>query len=357
LRVLIVKVSALGDVVHALPVLSYLKSVDPRMEIDWVVENGFVSLLEGHPHIRKVYRIDTKLWRKYWLVQNGYQSGRKVMQELRAERYDVVLDLQGNSKSGLITFLSGAPLRYGFAAQEVREWPNLLATNRRVGLGAADHHITDRSLRVAASAFPGGMIPETAGPIYPAQKAVEWVADQFRRLGIASHRKVVFHYGTSWSTKLWTLGNWQELARRVAEELGATILLTWAGDQEQRACRCIKAAAGERAILWPPADLQTLAALLARVDLAVGGDTGPIHIAAAMDTPTVSIYRVTDCRRNGPRGPQHRCLQSHVNCSPCLRKSCPHDASCSASISVQEVFQAIGEGLGSETRMVSDRSA
>ena len=129
MKVLIVKISALGDVVHALPVLAYLKSADPEVRIDWLAEKSFAPLLEGHPLIRRVHALEMKTWRRQGWTK-AVSGVLAVIKELRREKYDLVLDLQGNSKSGLFTLLSGAPLRVGFDRDGVREWPNLLACNR-----------------------------------------------------------------------------------------------------------------------------------------------------------------------------------------------------------------------------------
>jgi heptosyltransferase-1 len=345
LKVLIVKVSALGDVVHALPVLAYLRSVDPTMMIDWVVEEPVANLLEHHPWLNRVYRIHTRRWRRpETLPDGGLQLGRTIRM-LRREHYDAVLDLQGNSKSGLLTLLCGAAQRFGFDAGAVREWPNLLATNRRVAITTADQHVTDRYVRIAATAFPGGVPPLTAGPLFPSPAGLQQVRAFFERQDLSAERTVVFHYGTSWPTKLWALEHWQHLARRLVLELNRTVLLTWGNRDEWLACRSIQEAAVERTLIWPKHDLSTLVALLAGVAAVVGGDTGPIHLAAAVGTPTVSLYRVTDPARNGPRGPQHRRLRAPLPCSSCLHKRCPRDDQCSRSISVEAVFQALCELL------------
>jgi heptosyltransferase-1 len=343
MKVLIVKVSALGDVVHALPVLAYLRSVDPQMEIDWLVEESFAPLLDGHPLIRKVIRLRTKAWRRQGAGQGGWQA-LVAGTELRRERYDVVLDLQGNSKSGLFTLLAGAPLRFGFDRTGTREWPNRLATNRKVTLGEDVFHITDRSLAVAQAAFPGGSVRPLAGPLAADPVAMELVELLLRERGLNGQPVVVLHYGTTWQTKLWALENWQQLAVCLCDA-GMQPLLTWGNDGELAAAEAIRAASGDRALVWPRGTLPELVALLQRADLVVGGDTGPIHIAAAVGTPTVSLFRVTDARRNGPRGDDHLCLQTPLDCSPCLRKSCERDQECAASIAVDVVLAAVTSRL------------
>jgi heptosyltransferase-1 len=343
MRVLIVKVSALGDVVHALPVLAWLKSADPGMEIDWLVEESFAPLLEGHPLIRRVHRLATKAWRRQGYGQS-LRGGMETVRTLRAERYDVALDLQGNSKSGLFTRFSGAPLRYGFARDGVREWPNLLATNRHVPLSEPDYHVSERTLAVARAAFPGGSARPLAGPLPVVPVATEAVEQRLRETGTTGAPLVVLHYGTTWTTKLWPLDRWCDLAAALRRR-GVRPVLTWGNDAELGAVRQILQACHGQAVVWPRGSLPELVALLARADLVIGGDTGPVHIAAAVGTPTVSLYRVTDARRNGPRGEQHIRLQAPLDCSPCLRKACERDTECGDSIAVGDVLRAVARLL------------
>jgi heptosyltransferase-1 len=347
MKILIVKVSALGDVVHALPILPWLKSADPSIQIDWLVEESFAPVLDGHPLLRKIIRLQTKAWRSRG-VASGIRAALGKIGELRGEAYDVVLDLQGNSKSGLFTRFSGAPLRYGFERDGVREWPNLLTTNRKVSLGERDFHITDRSLAVARAAFPAGSDVRTAGPLPVDEAAAAAVCDTLAAAGLTSGQIVVLHYGTTWTTKLWALASWQELAVRLVRERGLCPVLTWGNEAERSAVQSIQDATNGQCFVWPRGSLKELIALLARADLVVGGDTGPVHIAAAVDTPTVSIFRVTDAGRNAPRGSRHRAIQSALDCSPCLRKSCELDGQCGVSISVDQVAEAVYSLLSSD---------
>jgi len=340
MKVLIVKVSALGDVVHALPVLAYLKSADPDMQIDWLVEKSFASFLEDHPLIDNLYQIDTKAWRKSG-VKTSLNGAFPIIKAVRQMHYDCVLDLQGNAKSAAFTLASGAPLRFGFDRESVREKLNLLVTNRKVTLGESDFHITDRSLAIAKAAFPAGTELRYAGPLSVDKEAAERVAQKLVTERFANTPLIVLHYGTTWVTKHWPLASWQALAKRLIEELGVRPILTWGNDQELVAAQSIKQACNDRAFIWPRGSLKDLTALLAKVDLVVGSDTGPIHIAAAVDTPTVSIFRVTDPKRNAPRGRVHSYVSASMACAPCLRKKCELDKECGLSISVDSVFDRI----------------
>lgn len=344
MKVLIVKVSALGDVVHALPVLAYLKSADPDMQIDWLVEQSFSPFLDEHPMIDNLYRIDTKGWRKAG-VKASLNGALAIIKEVRQRRYDCVLDLQGNAKSALFTLTSGAPLRFGFDRGAVREKLNLLSTNRKVPIGAKDFHITDRSLAIAKAAFPGGTDLRNAGPLPVNEEAAMQVAHKLKAENFTDAPLVVLHYGTTWVTKHWPLVSWQALAKRLIEEIGVRPILTWGNEQELVATQNIQQACNGRAFIWPRGSLKELTALLASADLVVGSDTGPIHIAAAVGTSTVSIFRVTDPKRNAPRGSQHSHVSAAMDCSPCLRKTCEIDKECSLSISVDTVFDTVVDHL------------
>ncbi len=339
MKVLIVKTSALGDVVHALPVLSWLKSADPDMQIDWLVEKSFAPLLDGHPLIDKIHPVDTKSWRKEGRFE-GLRGLYRTLTGLRAEHYDVALDLQGNSKSGIFTLFSGAPRRFGFDRNAVRELPNLLATNHKVALAEEDHHISARSLAVARRAFPAGQKTPLAGPLAVGNHESEKVASMLQERGLGGRPLIVLHYGTTWTTKLWSLDHWCDLARRLTLTGKGDLLLTWGNDAEKRAAQVIAKSTENRAFVWPRGTLRELVALLSKVDLVIGGDTGPIHIAAAVGTSTVSLYRATDAQRNGPRGENHLLLQSPLDCSPCLRKKCEMDDECGKGITVDSVLES-----------------
>ncbi len=339
MKVLIVKVSALGDVVHALPVLAYLHAASPGVQVDWLVEESFAPLLHGHPLLRRVISLRTKQWRKLGLG-NMLTQVYHFCRHLRQERYDVVLDLQGNSKSGFFTLVSRGGDKYGFDRHQVREWPNLLATNHRVAVAEHEHHIAARCLAVARGAMGREIDVALAGPLPVDETARRRVRRQLERLQLRRRALVVLNYGTTWTTKLWHLDNWCALARRLEQRGDCHLLLTWGNVAEHQAAQMITAAA-PTAHIWPRCSLPQLVALLDAAAVVVGCDTGPIHIAAAVATPTVSLYRVTDAERNGPAGEPHCRLQAPLECSPCLRKQCDDDERCARSIGVDEVYRNV----------------
>ena len=354
MKVLIVKVSALGDIVHALPVLAHLHAVHSDIVVDWLVESSFAPLLEGHPLLRRVIHLDTRGWRRQGsavAIRGVWAVGR----QLRKEQYDVVLDLQGNSKSGLFTWLSGARKRFGFDASQTREWLNTLTTNYKVSIPPEYHHISSRYLQIARDAFPGATDVPLCGPLPVLQESARAVAAMLEKHSLTPGEFIVAHYGTTWETKLWPLDCWVELARFLVVENNRQLVLTWGNNAEKLAAERMAEACQGRAVIWPRGTLQELIALLADARLVIGADTGPIHIAAAVGTPTVSLFRVTDSLRNGPPGDKHIRIQAPMDCSPCLRKSCELDRECGRSITVDSVKNALEKLLASNPAGDTDR--
>jgi len=341
MKVLIVKTSALGDIVHAMPVVDYLHSVDAALQIDWLVEMPFAPLLESQPQIHAVRRIDTKLWRRPEQLFRAFVEIRNAIWLLRKENYDVILDLQGNSKSGLFTFFSGAPVRYGFDRHSVRELPNLLASSRRVAIPKMVQHISDHALKMAACAFPGGTI-ETGSTTLTIDAAIRRkVENKLHQAGLKQRKLVLLHPGTTWRTKQMSFEFWMQLITELNRKEQVNLLFSWGTREELAFALRLRQAAPERSIVWPKVHLTEFMALSAQVDAVIGGDTGPVHIAAAVGTPTVSFYRATDRLRNGPRGQKHFTFQSSMVCSPCLLKTCSKEAQCSNSIEFHEAARAV----------------
>jgi len=345
MKILIVKVSALGDVIHALPVLGYIKQLHPDAQIDWLVEDNFAPILENHPLLHQVIRVDTRKWRNMSLLEMLRQI-RIFVKNLRCQRYEYVFDLQGNSKSALFTLLSRGGEKYGFSRHEVREWPNVLATRHRIQPGPDEQHVARRALAVVRAALPGGGNVPLSGFLHVGNEHKEQIERYIDQLDWDSKTIIVLHYGTTWLTKLWHISMWQQLAARLVQRPETAIILTWGSPEELRAAEQIRDSVDGEVLIWPRVPLPEFAALLARADLVVGCDTGPVHIAAATGTPTVSMYRATDALRNGPEGDRHICLQTPMPCAKCLRKQCEYDAQCSTSIRVADVLDAITHIIG-----------
>jgi heptosyltransferase-1 len=341
MRVLIVKVSAMGDIVHALPVLDYLHQVSPGIEVDWVAEAPHRDVLEGNRLISSLHLIRTKAWRKTPFAPETRSEFAEFRKRLQERKYDIVFDIQGNLKSGVVSWLSGGERRYGFDRENVREWPNLLFTTDQVPLRRSDQQVSARSLRVVSVPFGKDYqgMRLTTDIFTPAEE--DAAAEAFLAT-LADGLVFLFHPGTTWKTKLWHEEGWVELGRLVLERFPeATILLSSGNETERGAVERIGAGIGKQTRPLPKLSLKGLTAFLKKVDFVVGGDTGPVHLAAAVGTPTVSFYRATDSRRNGPVGANHFLVQSPMHCNACLRKECDKDEGCRRSIKPEMLMKGI----------------
>jgi len=312
MKLAIVKLSSLGDVIHALPVARALRRARPDAHLTWIVEAREYALLKDHPDLDVVVPVDTRLWRRLiWRPAGARQVVGKVARltsRIRSARFDVAIDLQGLMKSGLLMAYTGAPLRIGFSADHCRERLNCLFTNRRVRPPARAVHVVDQylSLLVPLGVEPGPVEFHVPIPALAERRMDEFLGEQ----GVKRHDLLVaINPGAGRHNKRWPVAHFRRLADRLAQEPDVRVLLLW-GPDEIHMARQIRDGLHPRAILAPPTDLHELAALLRRSALMVANDTGPLHLAAALGTATVGLFGPTRAERNGPYGPRGRGLQS-----------------------------------------------
>jgi lipopolysaccharide heptosyltransferase I len=331
MNVAIVKLSALGDVVHALPVATALRAARPDARITWLVEARHAPVLAGHPALADVVVVDTRRWRRARTpaaVARALGAIRTLRRQLRAHRLDVAIDLQANLKGGVVTFATGAPTRVGFVASRCRERADALFTNRRVMPPPRARHVVDQYLSLLGGL---GLEPPARGQFdLPADAAAERaIADALDAAGLKPRdRLVVLNPGAGRTAKRWPVERFTELAAGIARDGVGRVVILW-GPGERDAAEAISR--GGRAVLAPATDIPALVALLRRSSVLVAADTGPLHIAAALGVPCVGLFGPTSAIRNGPYGDMHRTLQA-----PDARV---------ASIAVPAVLHAVTEML------------
>jgi heptosyltransferase I len=341
MRVLIVKASALGDIVQALPVLDFLHQVSPGIEIDWAVEEQYSDILAGNPLVARLHLVRTGTWRKHPLSVWTRRDMLRLRDELQEQQYDLVFDIQGDLKSGFISWLTGATDRLGFAEDAVQERINLLFSTRKIPLRRHDSQNTDQCLRLVSVPFARDyqQMRLHADIFFSAE---DNLAASVLLATLGDGLVFLFHCGCSWQTRLWSNERWIALGRALLGRCrDATILLSWGTTSEHTQATILAESIGSGARVLEHFSLKELTALLKKVDLVVGGDTGPVHIAAAVGTPTVSYYRATDGKRSGPKGPHHAIVQAPMVCSGCFRRKCRQDNECRDSITVDMIMKEI----------------
>ena len=291
MRLLIVRLSAMGDVIHALPLAE--NAARSGAEVGWVVEPAFAGLLEGNPHVGKVLLADTRGWRRRPFSTRTWRSIGNLRRESRAFAPELVLDAQGLLKSAAIARLSGAPVA-GFAFGARREPISAALCDVRVRPPREARHVVERNLALLETA---GIRPNVRAPdaLYllegESRDADRWVAS-------LPQPYAVFHPGAGRREKAWDEERMAELAKNLHRSRGLVTVLSWGRGDEPRIERMASLVPGARRA--PFLDARGLARLYAGARLFVGGDTGPLHLADAVGTRTLALYGPTDPDRNGP---------------------------------------------------------
>jgi lipopolysaccharide heptosyltransferase I len=331
LRILFVRLSALGDILFALPVFTRLRQAMPEAHITWLVDDRAASLLRGHPDIDELLVFPRKAWSeavRHPLKWSGLaRDARAFLRRLRGG-HDIALDVQGNLKSGILTYLSRATRRIGFARRSCREG-NWLFTNEHVDPPREKRHRLERDLSLLSAL---DMEPSFCAPRFPIESENPAVDRLLKsafpgRNGKAAGRPlIVLHPGTSHfgEFKRWPSDRYGATAHALARSTPCDILVTWGPDEEDLADAVVETSRGAAVKSPPTGSLRQLAALLARADLLVAADTGPLHIAALLGIPVVALF--------GPKDPDIYApvpvlapvavVRAGVPCSPCKLRKC-----------------------------------
>jgi len=348
-KIAIIKLSAIGDVVHALPVASALRERYPDAHLAWIVQGKCREILEGNPDLDEVIVFDKDRWllevpyphKTASILWEMYRFGSR----LRRAGFDLAIDLQGLIKSGMLTWLTGAGTRIGFSADYCREPANARFTNCHVTPSAGDVHIIDQCLSLVRGLGADASRKQFKIHIPAEDHAyiTKFLSDAFNSSKVPKDSPIVLiNPGAGWETKLWGEENYAALADQIVSELGNRgwrVVFLW-GPSELSMVKSIQKKMRQPCLLACPTNLKQSLALMQRAHLFVAGDTGPLHMGAALGTPCLGIYGPSSPERNGPYGDLHRVVQTDVSCKGCFRRFCNH-ALCMESISVDQVMEAI----------------
>lgn len=350
-RVLLVKMSSLGDLVHALPAVT--DAAAHGFRFDWVVEEAFAALPARHPAIINVLPIAWRRWRRRLWRDRAELAA--FVRRLRYERYDLVLDAQGLLKSAVVSAAARSPERAGFDRASARESLAALGLNRAIAVAREAHAITrQRALFATALGYPAprpGSFPDFG--LKPSYAAGAPVVD---RAPLA-----VLLHGTTWASKLWPEPYWIDLARR-ARSNGFEVALPAGTVEEEARARRIAAAAG--AIAWPRMSLADLIDRVTQAGLVIGVDSGLLHASAALGVPTVGLYLSTDAGRTGCVGPRARALAADFPCAPCASRICRYrgvvareqgetiEPACATSVTPARAWAAVEAVLDADRAML-----
>ena len=334
MKVLIVKTSSMGDIIHTFPALSDAVRAIPGIRFDWVVEEAFSEMPKWHPAVDRVIPSAMRRWRKSWF--GTWRSGalKAFAGQLNAENYDAVIDAQGLIKSALIT-RKVRSVKHGLDRQSAREPLASLFYDHRYRIKRQQHAI-ERTRQLFARALDYEIDEQ------PLHYGLSVQPDE-----TIDERTLVFLTGTTWSSKRWPPAFWKALGQQVMNE-GYQVLLPAGSDEEARQVQDL---ANDHAQMHVMAGktLSGIASVLKAVKAVVSVDTGLAHLAAALEVPVLALYGATDAHLTGVQGVQQRSLQTAIDCSPCLQRDCPRISGagqpppCTDTLDASEVWQNLQE--------------
>ncbi len=337
MNILIVKLSAIGDVIHTLPSLAALRRLYPDAHITWVVEEAAADLVLHHPHLDQVIIFRRKNWIedfKKGKLHSMWHDARSFLAELKGRRYDLVIDFHGLFKSSMVVLASGGRRKLGYDS-----WQELsgLFLNEKIPEDM-NKHAVDRYLD-----FPRylGAPAEPAEFVLP----VHQEAQSRSRALLDSHALIKKKYIAVnpiayWETKLWDNERFAVLADLIKERLKLDVVFT--GSNKADAADIMSRMTKEGINLGGETTLTELACIYKDAFAVITTDSGPMHLAAALGTPVIALFGPTDPERTGPYGAGHTVIRSNLPCSPCLLKKCP-TKQCMKEIMPEQVFAAVKE--------------
>jgi heptosyltransferase I len=324
-KILIVKPSSLGDIIHSLPFLYVMHEFFPEAQIHWLVAEGSEGVLQGNPMISKLWIIRKDRWKKIGSVKDTIAELSGLANVLRKQNFDIVIDLQGLLRSGMIAGATGSPMRIGLS--DSREGSSFFYTHI-VDAGSGIHAV-DRYLRVAGALgcdicnvrFPMPLITESA---------------EITRIKEELGDYAVIVPGARWRTKRWPAERFGELAAK----LKIRSVVVGSEADRQTAIMIAERSGGKALAMAGETNLGELVSIIQGAKYVITNDSGPMHIAAACGRPVIAIFGPTDPMLTGPYGPDHIIVRKRVDCAPCRLKKCS-DMKCMNEISVEDVYQVI----------------
>ncbi len=349
MNILIVKLSAIGDVIHTLPALNAIRRHYPQAHITWLVEAAAADLVRGHRALDRVIVSGRKRWLAQLKTRRRWQAlaeMRAFWRDLRDTRYDIVIDFQSLLKSGLLVWLAHGRRKIGFDKGMQHQEHSYLFLNERVPPVDMEVHALTRGLMLLEAI---GVHEREAVYHVPVsdgdrQRVRVLLSDQ----GIDGSRRVVaINPVALWETKLWRNDRFARLADRLVGDDRVDVVFTGGPDDRQVVESILEMMTLPAANLAGMTSLTQLAALYEQSAVLITTDTGPMHLAAAVGTTVVALFGPTAPWRTGPFGESHRIVRSAPSCSPCFKRRCDiHRCRCMTDISVEQVWRAANDVLG-----------
>ena len=341
MNILIVKLSAIGDVIHTLPALNAVRKKYPDAQITWLVEEAAYGVIKGHKALDRIIVSKRKTWLKGLVGRFYLKNIREVcrfIKHLRDTRYDLILDFQALLKSGVLIGLARGGRKIGFDKGMEHQEHSYIFLNERIKPVDMEVHALIRGMMLLESI--GIQSREAVFNLPVSDQDRNHANDLLMQHGIKRPELLVaINPMAKWETKLWNNLKFSNLADRLIKQANADVIFT-GGQEDSEAIEDIISNMKARAANFASkTGLKTLAALYEKTSIVVSTDTGPMHLAAAIGTPVVALFGPTAPWRTGPFGPGHKIIRADRECSPCFKRQC-NTIDCMKQITVDQVFDA-----------------
>lgn len=334
-NILVVKLSAIGDVIHALPVSYAIKESFPDVHLTWVVEPPAYDLLTMDSCVDEIITFHKKEFKSIGGFLTNYGP---LKRQIQRRSYDAVLDLQGLFKSAAIARLAKAPVKLGMC--NMRELSDRIS--RPVIGPHAQGHIVERYLDVARAL--GCRVDQVVFPLTVPEREADLTRRIFSQAGgNMGNPYVVFAIGANWPNKRWPIEYFAELSDWLYAQRLIPVIVGGGAVDEQRAAELCAAAEIPPINLVGRTNFKQLTCVLQHAHLTIGGDTGPVHLSAGVGTKTIMVMGPTDANRNGPYGQLENAIEVERSCKYCWNRACPKGLDCLADITVQQVRAKVEE--------------
>ena len=344
-EILIIKLSAIGDVTHTLPALEALHHRFPESNITWLVEEKAQDIIQEHPYLKRVLVSKRKTWLKNFkspsLWYTTIKDIKSFTRELRSQNYDMVIDFQGLLKSGMLVFLSRGKKKIGY--DKAREMSSIFL-NKRITPYPIDGHAVERNMNLVK--YLGVKSEKVSFTMCIGEEDKRRAEHHLSDNKINKNKRLVaISSQAGWATKIWNPLKLAKLSDRIIEDFDVQIIFTGVEDDKPSIENILFSMDHMPVNLAGKTTLKELAYILSLSDLMITMDSGPMHIASAMGTPTVALFGPTAPSRTGPYCNNAIIIRNRLHCSPCFKRKCDTMA-CMNEISIDDVLGAVQNQLG-----------
>ena len=337
MKFLIVKTSSLGDLIHAFPIVTYLRKKYPHSQIDWVVEKPFADLIKAHPHINTTLCIDSKKWRSALYSGETRNEFAAFRQQLQSTHYNAIFDLQSNIKSSLIMLLAHGEAKVGFGRNTVHEWPNLLVTNRKYD-PPKGQNIRDDNLFVVQNYFKDATPYHDEGVSLNISKSQQQqIENILAHPNLQNKPRIMVCSGSNWRNKQLPLETLEVMLCRANEHYNGSFLFAWGNQEEKIVAEQLQAKFQKNSVVIDRLPLPLLQNLMGKLELVIAMDSLPLHLAGTTATPTFSVFGASSGAKFCPSGERHRFVQGPCPYGRTFEKRCSILRTCKTGACIREM--------------------